>query len=356
MKIVIAHILLLLSLSSAAQKTNFNSTRQLAQFINMQYPDSSQKILQAYKWVTTNMRYDATGALAINHGADRRAVIDVAFAKRRGVCENFAAIFSDICLEMGFESVVVEGLTRQHSHIDRQGHSWVALKKGNEWFLFDPTWDKGLKDNFRYFSQPGKVFIETHFPFDPLWQMIEHTVHYADFRDMRYAGNDRPFFNYKDSIAHFLSLDSLGQLTAKVSRMEQVGISNNISRTFYKIAKGDLEGEKQEQQMQWYNAASKLLNECTVQLNEFIQYRNNRFLPVKPDSQMAAMLHGIPEKISTAFHYFDKVDGSDAILVYGTEPIREQAKKLNDSFKKQKEFLQKYLAASVTERSAVFYQ
>lgn len=356
MKFLFAYSLLIIGLCSTAQKRGFQSTRELAQAINSRYADSSEKIFQAYKWVTTNIRYDATDALAVNHGLDKRAVIDVAFYKRKGVCENFAAIFSDVCRQMGFESVVVEGLTRQHSNIDRQGHSWVALKSGNEWFLFDPTWDMGLRDNFKYFKQSGNAFIDTHFPFDPIWQIRKDIVRYPDFVKRRYQTNQPDKFDYKVAIDNYIAMDSLGQLAAKVVRMEQVGIANNVSGIFYKIAKSDLEGEKQEQQMQWYNVAAKLLNECTSQLNDFIQFRNNKFLPARPDAEVAAMLNGMDEKIIAAFQYFDLIDGSDAVLVYGTEPAREQAKKLNESLKQQREFLRKYLATSEADRSMVFYQ
>ncbi len=356
MKILLLNICLCIGLYSIAQSRNFKTTADLAAYINSNYGDSSEKILQAYTWVTSNIRYDTKNALATNHGIDHRAVIDVAFTKRRGVCENFAAIFSDVCSRMGFQAVSIEGITKQNGKVDRQGHSWSGVKIGNDWYLFDPTWDAGGNGNFHFFKQKGVTFIATHLSFDPLWQMMDHTVTYDEFVSGGYSKRQKEFFNYKDSIAQYLADDTLHRLASKVTRMDKAGLTNDIVNLFYRISKGDLEGEKQEQQMQWYNEASKLLNECTEQLNHFIQYRNNRFIPSKPDIEVSGMLDGIDKKISIAFQYLDKVDASDAVLVYGTAPVREQAGKLKTSYERQKMFLQKFLSTALSDRKEVFYQ
>lgn len=356
MKILLLHICLCFGLCIHVQSQDFKTTTELADFINTKYKDSTQKIYQAYQWVTSNIRYDTKNALATNHGLDQRAVIDVAFTKRRGVCENFAAIFSDVCSKMGFPAVTIEGITKQNGNIDKQGHSWSGVKMAGEWFLFDPTWDAGNKGNFHYYKLKGDEFIATHLSFDPLWQMMDHIVTYKDFRSGNYNKRQMEFFDYKDSIRQYIALDSLQQMASKVARMEKIGLTNDVVHLFYRIAKGDLEGEKQEQQMKWYGIAAKLLNECTDQLNEFIQYRNNHFLPAKPDMEVSKMLDGIDKKISAASQYFDKVDASNAVLVYGTGPAREQASKLKDSYLRQRDFLHKFLSTAMSERNHVFYQ
>lgn len=356
MKILFLHICLCIGLCTTVQSQDFKTTTDLADYINSSFNDSTEKVYQAYKWVTANIRYDTKNALATNHGTDRRAVIDVAFKKRRGVCENFAAIFSDVCSKMGFHAVVIDGLTKQNGNVDRQGHSWSGVLIGGDWFLFDPTWDAGNSGNFHYFKLTGHDFVATHLPFDPLWQMMNYTVTLDEFVAGYYNSKGKTVFNYKDSIGRYLTADTLEQVAGKVDRMEKSGLTNKVLKTFYKIAKGDLEGERQEEQMQWFNLASKLLNECADRLNEFIQFRNNRFLPTKPDSELKTMLNGMDEKIDSAFRYFDKVDASNAVLVYGTGPAREQAMKLKVSYLNQKEFLRKYLAGSVAERMNAFYQ
>ncbi len=356
MKILLLNICLCIGLYSVAQSRNFKTTADLAAYINSNYRDSSEKILQAYGWVTSNIRYDTKNALAMNHGTDARAVIDLAFTRRRGVCENFAAIFSDVCNLMGFHAVTIEGITKQNGKVDRQGHSWSGVKIGNDWYLFDPTWDASGNGNFHYFKQKGVAFIDTHLSFDPLWQMMDHTVTYDEFVSGGYNKRQKEFFNYKDSITQYFTEDTLHRLASKVARMDKAGLTNDVVNLFYRISKGELEGEKQEQQMQWYNEAAKLLNESAGQLNDFIQYRNNRFIPSKPDIEVSKMLDGIDGKISNAFLYLDKVDASDAVLVYGTTPAREQAGKLKASYERQKAFLLKFLATALADRKDVFYQ
>ena len=79
----------------------------------------------------------------INSDINPEARITVALRRRKGVCENFAAIFNDICLKAGLTSFVVSGYTKQSGAVDKTGHSWCAVFINKNWYLCDPTWDEG---------------------------------------------------------------------------------------------------------------------------------------------------------------------------------------------------------------------
>ena len=64
---------------------------------------------------------------SINAGINPDAKITVALKRRRGVCENFAAIFNDICLKTGIASFVINGYTRQSGSVDKAGIAGVQL-------------------------------------------------------------------------------------------------------------------------------------------------------------------------------------------------------------------------------------
>ena len=120
-----------------------NSTEGIARYIQSHFESEENKARAIYAWVTTNLRYDKDSANIINSGIDHNAIITVALRRRKGVCENFAAIFNDISVKAGLTSVVVNGYTKQAGTIDRTGHSWCAAFIDKNWHLYDPTWDVG---------------------------------------------------------------------------------------------------------------------------------------------------------------------------------------------------------------------
>lgn len=351
-------ILLLLSIVNtgvAQSNKQLKSTGDLALYINSAYESEYSKVFAAYRWVTQNIRYSDDDVLPVNHGLDPRGVIDIAFSRRKGVCENFSAIFTDVCRKMGLEAVVINGYTKTRGTIDPKGHSWSAVKFGDDWFLFDPTWDAGAGAGFSYFKRTGNEFIQTHMPFDPMWQLLTKPMTYQEFNSGALY-SDAVFFNFKDSIQKYQNTDSLTRYTAELERMKIAGIRNKTTDLQYKIVRGNIEDQKEQNQMNWYNEAVALLNEGLGQLNNFITYRNQLFEPVKPDSDLKGMLNGIDKNINEALTLFNKVDASDATLVYGTQPAREQVKGFYTKYKEQEAFLSKYLSTPVSERKNLFYK
>ncbi len=331
----------------AVAQRNPSSTTELAGMIDQRYPDSAQKVFAAYNWVTSNIRYDSQKAFVINNSTDPRAVIDVAFKRRAGVCENFAAIFVDLCQQMGLRAVVVEGYGIQNNLADRVAHSWAAVNLDNDWFLFDPTWDAGRNGRFSFYKKTGEEFISTHRPFDPMWQMVSYPKIDREARSTAY-------FHYRDSIKLFLSMDSLHRFETALQRVRRTTKPNDLAETHQKVLNNNLEIQRQEQQMEWYGRAVDLMNEVGSALNEFIDLRNEQFSSVKEEARLKKLLTGLDLLLDSAQQYLTRVDGSPASLVYGTQPAREQLTRLDQRLKEQKNFLEKYLVADLYQRKKMF--
>lgn len=326
---------------------------ELAAWINNKYPDSLQKVKAAYTWVVQNIQYSADSALVINHGLDKRAVIDAAFRRRKGVCENFAAIFAELCRLMGFQTYVVEGYTTQGARVDEAGHSWTTVRLDGDWFLFDPTWDSENRGVLKFFQQTGEEFGETHVPYDPLWALVSYPKG-LDGKSNLPKKNTR--INYKDSISCFLSLDSLQQLRAKERRMEMVRTKNQLTLLNQKVVKGLLEEQLQELQMKNYDKAVSLINQAAESLNSFISYRNAGFLPEKSEKEIHGWMDSVPSFLDSALYYLDLVDHSAAVLVFGTGTAHEKEKALRKKWKEQSVFLDQFLTASPGNRKQLLYQ
>ena len=335
-----------------AQRENkkFQTTQEVADFFLAKYSTESERINAIYSWVTHNIRYDKTGTFALNAGPDKNAKINIAFTQRRGVCENFAAIFNDICLKAGFQSYVIEGITRINNLLAPGAHSWVTVRVNNEWYFFDPTWDEGGRD--QYFMVSPEEFITTHIPFDPLWQFLATPSNIAQIK----SENTTKQFSFKDSLSAFLQMDSIQKLESSERRILNAGINNSNAKTNLSVVKMNLEIERQGQQVEWYDIATQNLNEAVGMINKFIGYRNDLSFLQQADADLKKMLIVARHKIDTALVNLDKIDQTKAKLVMGTWPERERIIRLKTNLANQETFLNEYLNTSLAERKALFYK
>jgi hypothetical protein len=337
-------------------KLKANSTSEIAEYVKSNFDKEEDKVRAAYSWVITNISYDTDSARIINAGIDPDAKITVAFKRRKGVCENFAAIFNDICVRSGITSFVIDGYTKQGGRVDKIAHSWCAASIDNKWYLFDPTWDAGSRENFKFFMVPPEEFIESHMPFDPLWQLLNHPISHEQFYTGNYFANNKiSSLNFSDSVAAYIQMDSLQRLQSTEYRIQKFGLYNSRINENYAVVKMNIEIANQDKELESYNSAIESLNDATTILNNFIEYRNNKFIPEKPDGQMAIMLDNIDNKIIVALKKLNEVDQSQARLVLGTQPAREKLDILSKKIEDQKRFLKLFLTTAKNERNSVFY-
>jgi hypothetical protein len=111
-----------------------------------------------------------------------------------------------------------------------------------------------------------------------------------------------------------------------------------------------------EQDMQLYNGAVDNLNTATDIFNAFVHYRNNGFIPQKPDAVIRTVLEPIGLLIAEANKKLDGIGLLAENFQYNTEGIRKQLHSLGKRCEEQKAFLKKYLAAAPQERPQLFYR
>jgi hypothetical protein len=87
-----------------------------------------------------------------------------------------------------------------------------------------------------------------------------------------------------------------------------------------------------------------------------VQYRNNGFIPQKPDAIIRTMLEPVGLLIGKANKKLDGIGLLTENFQYNTEGIRKQLHALSKRSEAQMEFLKKYLAASPAERPQLFYR
>jgi len=325
--------------SYSIPKSQSNSTAEIADYIKQNFKTDDQKVKAAYSWVTANIKYDKDSLHYVVLDENRDEKVTVAMRRRRGVCENFAAIFTDICIKSGIRSFVVEGYAVD-GIIKKPPHAWSAAEIDGEWFLFDPTWDAG-SFNANYFKVAPATFIETHYPFDPLFQFLEFPINYSKLGTA--SGKTAGYFNYKDTVNKLERSDSLERYISQLSRIENNGWPPSLVDTKVKQLKLEIELIYQDDDAWNYNGAVADLNKATSLFNDFIFYRNSQFIPSKTESEVFLTFEEIKGRIAGANKKLSRVSASAATLALNTGDVQFKLDQLDKKTEEQKEFYINYL-------------
>ena len=331
-----------------------NTTAGIAAYVQKHFDTDGKKVRAAYTWVITNIKYDTDSIHRVILDEDREVKVTYALRRRKGVCENFAAIFNGICIKSGIRSFVIEGYTKQNGSINKSPHAWCAALVDNNWFLFDPTWDAGFIRSGRFISQIKTNyfqvspinFIDTHMPIDPLFQFLNYPFTYKEFSEGNAKiNNSNSFFNYADSINVYEKLDPLSRYLATIYRIEKYGWQASINDTKLKQIKLEIEIIYQDKDMALYNSAVADYNDAIAIFNIFLNYRNNQFQPAKSNDEVESMFNRIGKLVPAANLKLNEVNRSKARLILDTGDIQKKLNGLTSNVKEQEIFLKNYLSA-----------
>ncbi|MEO6329195.1 MAG: transglutaminase domain-containing protein [Ginsengibacter sp.] len=338
-------------LTIPAEQTN--TTKDIAAFVKTHFDTDSKKVRAIFTWVAANIRYNSDSIHPVIFEEDREHRIAFALKRRKGVCENYADIFTDICLKSGLRSLVIEGYTKQNGFMDKSPHAWCAAFIENNWYLYDPTWDEGRayhgnftgNVNYEYFQVSPAAFISSHMPFDPMFQLLHYPVTYKEFSNGNTQINhDKPYFNYADSISAYEKLNALDKYLSAAPRIEKNGTQNTMIANKVKQLKMDIEIFYQDRDTTLYNSAIADYNNALAIFNSFLTYRNNRFTPLKTDNEIQNLFEDIDKLIVSAHNKLTEVNHSKAQLTLNTTTLENVLDQLSTRVKEQQVFLKDYLS------------
>lgn len=356
------------ALAIPVEKTT--NTKDIASYILANFKSDNEKARAIFIWAASNFEYDVENMFALNFNEKQEDKIARVLKTRKGICENYAAVFQDLCRKCGLNAHIVVGYTRQNGFTSFIPHGWCAVKVGGKWQLVDPTWGSGYIDNNKFVSKISNEFfkadpsslIKTHMPFDPMWQLLDYPISFRQFSDTSYIDNkDKITFHYYDSIARYEQQTEVERFETEIERMEKNGINNAVIydrlskiKSFVEVSKKNDVINKQNEIVDIYNAAVTEFNEGTNDLNAFIEFRNKQFTPAKTDAQIQDMLTNAERKMKNAeknikaiFGKYDKLD----VMIATMDKSMKQA---NTILNEQKDFLKKYLSKGKVERKLMF--
>ena len=170
--------------------------------------NQAESAYMIYKWDAQNIEYDC-----YNYNHDRSKIdytLVGTYNKGVGVCDGYAKIYLNMATGIGLEAERVVGYSKGASYIQGQmpsstDHAWNAVKIDGKYYLLDVTWGAGsckgdtFQPNFRdsYFCTNPDVFIRSHLPADPKWQLVDKHITLEEFVNKLQISMDFYDFGFK---------------------------------------------------------------------------------------------------------------------------------------------------------------
>ena len=340
------------------------TTKGIAGYINTNFKTDKEKVRAIFIWVASSIEYDIANIYAINFYETKENKINKALKTKKGICENYAALFTDIATGCGITSYIIEGYTKQNGFTDYIPHAWCAAYVDSAWYMFDPTWGSGYlnggkfykKINNEYFKTLPSTLIKSHIPFDYLWQFLNYPVTNQEFYEGRITANKaKPFFNYVDSIRLYESKNHIEQLISAAYRIEKNGLKNAMIFDRLQHIKVELENDRVNTSTNLYNVAIVYYNESIRNINNFIQYRNKQFNPLKSDADIQQMIDLGVKNIEDAKAKLTAINNPDAATISLISNLNKSISDISINIKEQQDFLALYFSKGKAKRKAMFY-
>ncbi|MBC7643408.1 MAG: transglutaminase domain-containing protein, partial [Flavobacterium sp.] len=119
---------------SKIQDSSSKSIKSIAKFIALNFKTENDKIRAVFYFTASKISYDVEKYKNIILDPNKKSIetdedrIQYSLINKKGVCANYAAVFSAIANELNIKTFIVEGYTKQFGKISNLSHAWCASK------------------------------------------------------------------------------------------------------------------------------------------------------------------------------------------------------------------------------------
>jgi hypothetical protein len=345
----------------------------LSHYLSAHTTSRKEFVRQLYSWLVWNIGYDVTNMYNPDYYKDTLDAALKTLKNKVGVCQGYANLYYLVCKEAGIPVYLIGGYTKTYGRIDNASHAWIAVQVDSSWYLTDPTWGAGVLNNNKfvrkpvdsYFLVPPSVFIQTHMPFDPLWQLLEHPYRHEEFVEKYLKPvTGRAVFSYRDSLAASEGMqDDLLKYQLVINRIEGYGITNQMishELMYYKnLVRYIAENRKvtaANRAIDDFNRSSNQYNRAVNLFNEYVQFKNSQFKPSKPDGDIRAMVDAIGRKLADSRKGLAGLDRSEGAIRGNISELEESLGSLEKKVTEERAFVDKYIRTGKVFRKSLFYK
>lgn len=339
------------------------STDEIAKYINTNFKTENDKIRAVFFYTTSNLSYDVANMFTVNSDETPQDRILKALKTKKGICWDYALIYNEIANLVGIKSVVIQGYTKQNGKVDTMAHAWCASRIGNKWYLFDPTWGSGYVNNNKYTRkinnihfkiEPSKM-INSHIPFDYLWQFINYPITNQEFIiGKTQIDKTKKIFDFESEITKYESLPKMDQFFESAQRIEKNGLKNQLISQAYTYAKSSWNYERETENNTKFNQIVTLYNTAIVELNDFVYYRNNKFKPTITDEELKQKITSLKNKFLNCQELLNNLGKVDSGNLQNVNSMKSGLTGTLKQAEEQEVFVNNYLSKSKLVRKTMF--
>ncbi len=187
-----------------------------------------ERVRAFYVWIADNIRYDiSTFQQRKEIDPEERQELQMpqqVIKRKKAICMGYTNLLNDLCKSVGIKTIFVSGMSKNATgRVSRTAHAWSLVLADGEWGLIDATWGSGNVDieeekytemfKEEYFWTSPRVFIENHFPDDPLFQLLPTPLTFEAFEKAEKPKDVAlpTYAHIGDSLNLFIGMDSLNR-------------------------------------------------------------------------------------------------------------------------------------------------
>ena len=340
-------------------KSQTRTSADIAAYISAHFTGQTEQARAIYMWIATHIEYDIPAMSLTGSYMKKSEILNDVLSMRKGICSHYAELFTDIARQVGIESYVVAGYTKQGDYVDETPHAWNAARIDSVWYLFDATWGAGYirqnrfvkKVDDAYFRMEPSCAILTHMPFDPMWQFLSEPITHDEFYGKnRTAHHPVIYFNCTDTLTNYIRMNRMDQLISSLARMESNNNGNLFIASQVRDMERGLEYYKNQVNTDLFNAAVDRFNEGIIRFNDFIDYRQNRFMPEKADEELRQMLALAEFHLMDAGSKLWSIEAPDIDMAESIADMNAIIERVMIKLYRHKAFLEEYLNTEKSRR------
>lgn len=321
--------------------------REIAAYLSLDLKTDTEKARALYIWLSRNIQYNLSQKNAEISYSSVDEIIDEALKTRLGVCQHYAELFHAMAQSVGLETFLITGYTRNKAgDISDLGHAWNGIAIDSKHYLMDVTWAAGYEQNGKYVHQfrdeyfliSPENMIQSHMPFDPVFQFLNNPVNNKEFTSKDFSKLGKPGnFAFNDTIQQERKFTRLEQLEFSSRRIKTNGIQN-------KLIQKQLNNNLLQIATIKYNTAIDTLNYGVENYNLYVAHKNKQFRnPTLEDKYIMELIEKAERAAFTANEMLYGLLSPSQELNTLIADVRRKLTAIMPDLKKEKEFVEKYL-------------
>lgn len=340
------------------------SFEKLSRQLTAPFQTDQEKLATIYAWLATNVDYAIERINSFRTYKSEEEVLDYVLKTNRGVCLHYSLYFNELCKYAGIQSYMISGYVKQNGRIQQTPHTWNAVKLEGRWLMCDVTWAAGYvskgayykKFNKDFFSVSPDKFIQTHIPYDKMWQLIDYPFTFDDFQ-IGSKQSDSVYFDYPDTLTRYQQSSECEQLIQEKRRIENNGtISGAVSNELY-YKNQNIRVCLHNQQANLINKGVSYYEKVVEQYNRYIELYNQQFKsPALNDEQISSLILKMTSDLNKAKEAYNTVEITNKEIDQAIQLNLSSLLQLETQIDREIEFIDKYLRTDTSKRMQLFYQ